>query len=154
MKLSNLLKKANAFLIASSMAVSLGFTALAAESENTWKNATTFTFSDSEITAVNGDYTSYKINGTDLTINGEGTYLLDGSCSDGTVTVKKGTTGVTLVLNGLALTSSDTAPLACNKSTEVNIVVAENTVNSLTDSAYNNDDNYPDNTNAENAVIK
>ena len=59
-----------------------------------------------------------------------------------------------LILNGLALTTSDTAPITCNKSTEVTIVAAAGTVNTLTDSTYNNDDNYPDNANAENAVIK
>lgn len=61
---------------------------------------------------------------------------------------------MTLVLNGLTLTSSDTAPISCNKSSGVTIVAASGTTNTLTDSAYNNDDNYPDNGNAENAVIK
>ena len=61
---------------------------------------------------------------------------------------------MTLVLNGLSLTSLTTAPIACNKSAEVNIVVAPGTTNTLTDSAQNNDDNYPDNGDAENAVIK
>ena len=57
-------------------------------------------------------------------------------------------------MDGLTLTSDDTAPLACNKSTEVTIVAADDSTNTLTDSANNNDDNYPDNENAENAVIK
>ena len=58
------------------------------------------------------------------------------------------------MLNGLTLTSAATAPIACNKSTEVNIVAASGTTNTLTDSAKNNDDNYPDNEDAENAVLK
>ena len=62
--------------------------------------------------------------------------------------------GVTLVLNGLTLTSADTAPLSCNKSTEVTIVAASGTTNTLTDSANNNDGTNPDNEDAENAVIK
>lgn len=113
----------------------------------------TFTFSNSGITAsLSG--TGYEISGTDLTITAAGTYALKGICSDGSVTVKKGTTGVTLVLNGLDLTSADTAPIACNKSSGVTIEVASGTVNTLTDNEKNNDETYPDNTAAENAVIK
>ena len=127
-------------------------TALAAEYQA--NGATYFTFTDGGITASEGTYDSYKIEGTSLTINDSGTYVLSGSCADGSVKVKRGTTGVTLVLSGLTLTSSTTAPIACNKSTEVRIIVASGSVNALTDSAKNNDDNYPDNTYAENAVIK
>lgn len=127
-------------------------TALAAEYQA--NGATYFTFTDGGITASEGTYDGYKIEGTSLTINDSGTYVLSGSCADGSVKVKRGTTGVTLVLSGLTLTSSTTAPIACNKSTEVRIIVASGSVNALTDSAKNNDDNYPDNTYAENAVIK
>lgn len=80
-------------------------------------DAITFTFSDSGIAASATG--GYKLDGTALAIQSAGTYILTGTCADGSVTVKKGTTGVTLVLNGLDLTSSDTAPIACNKSTEV-----------------------------------
>lgn len=127
-------------------------TALAAEYQA--NGATYFTFTDGGITVSEGTYDGYKIEGTSLTINDSGTYVLSGNCADGSVKVKKGTTDVTLVLNGLTLTSSTTAPIACNKSTEVRIIVASGSVNTLTDSAKNNDDNYPDNTDAENAVIK
>ena len=127
-------------------------TALAAEYQA--NGATYFTFTDGGITVSEGTYDGYKIEGTSLTINDSGTYALSGSRTDGSVKVKKGTTGVTLVLSGLTLTSSTTAPIACNKSTEVRIIVASGSVNALTDSAKNNDDNYPDNTDAENAVIK
>lgn len=127
-------------------------TALAAEYQA--NGATYFTFTDGGITVSEGTYDGYKIEGTSLTINDSGTYVLSGSCADGSVKVKKGTTGVTLVLSGLTLTSSTTAPIACNKSTEVRIIVASGSVSTLTDGAKNNDDNYPDNTDAENAVIK
>jgi len=115
---------------------------------------TYFVFSDSGITASGNTANIYSINGTALTLSEAGTYSVSGSCADGSITVKKGTTDVYLILNGLTLTSSDTAPIACNKSTAVTIEAAAGTVNTLTDSTYNNDDNYPDNTNAENAVIK
>ena len=130
------------------------WTASAAGEEWDAANATAFVFSDEGISVTEGAYTGYKIEGTALTINGEGTYVVSGSCADGSITVKKGTTGVTLVLNGLDLTSADTAPIACNKSTEVTILAAAGSVNNLTDSAYNNDETYTENTNAENAVIK
>lgn len=109
-----------------------------------------FTFSDSGIKAT-GSSDGYEIDGTHLAIKSAGTYSLSGSCADGSVEVKKGTTGVTLILNGLELDSADTAPISCNKSTEVTIVAADGSVNALSDSAENNDDEYPDN---ENAVIK
>ncbi len=120
---------------------------------------TTFTFTNSGITATGGDSSNYKIDGTNLTIKAAGTYTLTGSCSDGSVTVKKGTIGVTLILSGLSLTNQGTAttataPLSINKSTGVTIVVAAGTVNTLTDSKYNNDDTYTTNEEAENAVIK
>ncbi|MGN1128367.1 MAG: carbohydrate-binding domain-containing protein, partial [Candidatus Flemingiibacterium sp.] len=114
--------------------------------------ATTFVFTDKGITVKDGKYTGYDTDGTSLTINGSGTYIVSGSCSDGSISVKKETTGVTLVLDGLDLTSSATAPITCGKSSEVTIVVSGK--NSLTDSEQNNADNYPDNADAESAVIK
>ncbi len=123
-------------------------------SEYKSSGATSFVFSDDKITVNDGDYTDYTIEGTNLTIDGKGTYIVSGACSDGSIKVKKGTEDVTLVLNGITLTSEDTAPITCNKSSDVTIVAAEGTENSLSDSANNNDDNYPDNENAENAVIK
>lgn len=119
-----------------------------------YSGATAFVFSDDGIAVTEGEATGYKISGTALTINAAGTYVLSGACADGSVKVKKGTTGVTLVLNGLELTSAATAPITCNKSTGVTLVIADGSVNTLTDSEQNNDDNYPDNTDAENAVIK
>lgn len=153
------IKKLMALLLAAAMILSLA--ACSKQGDDTKTQAGTgsyspdvaFTFSDSGITAT-GESSGYEIDGTHLTIEASGTYLLSGKCSDGAVEVKKGTTGVTLILDGLELTSADTAPIACNKSTEVSILVAEGSVNSLSDSEKNNDDEYPDNENAENAVIK
>ena len=148
-------KKLASGVVAAAMTLSLlPAAALAADSEYSTSGATGFAFTDSGIAAEDGSYTGYKISGTDLTIQDSGTYIVSGNCSDGSITIKKGTTGVTLVLDGLTLTSEDTAPIACNKSSEVKIVAASGTTNALTGSAKNNDDNYPDNENAENAVIK
>lgn len=116
--------------------------------------ATAFTFTDIAITAKDGDCTGYDIDGTALTIEAAGTYIASGSCQNGSITVKKGVTGVTLVLSGLTLTADGTAAIACNKSSGVTIVAQDGTANILSDTETNNDDSYPDNTNAENAVIK
>lgn len=153
MKLKTALKRISACILAA-LTVLVFSQAVFAAAEYSEDGATSFVFSEDGVTVSEGDYTDYKIDGTALTIKGGGTYVVSGSCSDGSITVKKGTAGVTLVLNGLDLTSASTAPIACNKSSEVTLIVAQGTVNTLTDSAQNNDDNYPDNELAENAVIK
>ncbi len=128
------------------------------EDSNTLKETTTETRSDSiEIIFSNNRVTASSengvtIEGTDVSITEGGTYVLSGSSDNGSVKVKKGVQGVTLVLNGLDLTSESTAPIVCAKNSEVTITVAAGTVNSLTDSESNNDENG--NVDAENAVIK
>lgn len=62
--------------------------------------------------------------------------------------------GVTLILDGLTLTSADTASITYGRSSQVTIEAAAGTVNMLSDSEQNNDDMYPTNENAENAVLK
>ena len=89
-----------------------------------------FTFSDTGVTA-SGASSGYEIEGTDLAITAAGTYTLTGTCADGSVTVKKGVTGVTLVLEDLSLTSADSAALSCNKETQVILKVTG--TNTLTD---------------------
>lgn len=83
-------------------------------------NSNAFTFSDDAVTAA-AEGVGYTIDGTNLTINAAGTYTLSGSCAEGSVTVKKEVTGVTLVLDSLTLTSSTTAPILCNQSSSVTI---------------------------------
>ena len=112
-------------------------------------DAVQLTFSDA---AVTGSGTGVETDGTHVSISKAGTYVLSGSCADGSVTVKKGTTGVNLVLDDLSLTASDRAAIACNKGTQVTIQVNGTCV--LADGEQNNDETYPDNENAENAVIK
>lgn len=89
---------------------------------------TTFTFTDRAIT-VSGGGAGYEVDGTDLSITAAGTYTITGSCAEGTITVKKEVTGVTLILDDLTLASSQTSPLTCNKSSEVTVqVTGENTL--------------------------
>ena len=111
---------------------------------------TTVTFTDTAVTASNA--AGLEIDGTALTIEKAGTYLLTGQCADGSVKVRKGTTGVTLVLNGLNLTSTTTAPIVCGKSSQVTIVAADGTESTLEDTENNSDDSGS--ASAENAVIK
>ena len=106
-------------------------------------------FSNAGITAANDS--GLSIDGTSLTITAAGTYLLSGSCEDGSVKVQKGTTGVALVLDGLTLSSQTTAPLICAKSTEVTIEAAAGTVNTLSDTEANNDGSEDSNTENNNA---
>lgn len=161
------MKRELSFLLAVSLAASLTGCAAAAATDSTATvlsgsaaaeatsynaaDALTLTFTDSGIT---GSGSGVEISGTALTISEPGTYLLTGSCADGSVKVKKGTAGVTLILSDLSLTSSTTAPITCGKSSVVTIVAADGTANTLTDAAQNNDTDYPDNADAENAVIK
>ena len=110
-------------------------------------------FSDKGVrTLANED--AVKIDGTDVTIRTPGMYTLSGSCANGSVTVKKGTKDVTLVLDDLELTAVGTAAISCNKGTEVTIVAAEGSVNTLADTVDNNDETNPANGNTENAVLK
>lgn len=120
------------------------------KSENT-SEAVTLSFSDSDIST---DADNVKIEGTAVTISESGTYILTGSCSDGSVKVKKGTVGVTLILSDLNLTNSTSAPIVIGKSSEVTIETANGTNNTLSDTEQNNDTTYTENTDAENAVIK
>ena len=105
-------------------ALLIGLLPLSASAAYSGDTDNTFTFTDSGVTAADADGGGFKIEGTALTISEAGTYRVTGSCADGSVQVKKGTTGVTLILDDLTLTASDTAPLSCNKSTEVTICIS------------------------------
>ncbi|MBO4865403.1 MAG: carbohydrate-binding domain-containing protein [Ruminococcus sp.] len=106
-----------------------------------------FTFTNSGISASNAAGSGYKINGTSLTINEAGTYVVSGQCVEGSITVKKGTTGVVLILDELTLTCSSTAPVSVNKGAEAEIVI--NGKNTLTDSENPANENSSDTTVAD-----
>ena len=151
------MKKLLPFLCASALALSLTACAGAAGTRCRWTSASdvTFTFTDGGVTGA-GETAPRATRSTARRSRSpsSGTYTVSGSCADGSIKVKKGTTGVTLVLDGLTLTSENTAAITCGKSSEVTILVSNGTENSLSDTEQNNDDNYPENENAENAVIK
>ena len=101
----------------------------------------TLTFSDSGITAEGES--GYKIEGTALTINESGTYIIMGSCSEGSIKVKKGTTGVTLILKDLTLSSSSGAPVSINKENGDTYIEIQGTV-TLTDNENPDDEDSTD----------
>lgn len=120
-----------------------------AASADSAKDGVSISFSNDGITAA--DDSGLSIDGTSLTITASGTYLLSGSCENGSVKVQKGTIGVVLVLDGLTLSSQTTAPIICAKSTAVTIEAAAGTVNTLSDTEANNDGSDDSNTENNNA---
>ena len=139
--------------IASDLTVTVTLQAGEAEAQT---GETVVTFTDAAAT-VDGGSEGVSVNGTAVSITKSGTYTFTGVCANGSIVVKKNVTGVTLILDGLELTASATAPITCNKGSEVTILAADGSVNNLADDQYNNDDVYTDETtypDIENAVIK
>jgi len=99
----------------------------AASLEADYANATTITMSDEN---------------NDVTIKESGTYIITGACSDGNIKVKKGTTGVVLVLKDLDLTSTTGATLSVNKGAAAKIIVSGSVT--LTDAENAADENSTD----------
>ena len=134
-------KKLLAALLASALAAGmLPTSACAVSSAYTSSNATLISFTDSAVTA-DGKYSGYEIEGTDVSITAAGTYVFSGDCDDGSITVKKGVTGVTLVMNGLTLTNADSAAITLNKTAEAALIAAAGSENTVADTAGANDEN-------------
>ena len=133
-------KKLLAALLASALAAGMLPTSACASSDYTTANATLVTLTDSSATAK-GKYTGYEIDGTDVSITAAGTYVFSGDCDNGSITVKKGVTGVTIVLNGLTLTNDDSAAITLNKTAEASLIAAAGTTNTVADTEGSNDEN-------------
>ena len=87
-------------------------------------------------------YITMSDDDSQVKITSSGTYVVTGTCSDGNITVKKGTTGVVLVLDDLDLTSTTGATVSVNKEAEVRIIVEGNVT--LTDNENPDDENSTD----------
>ncbi len=114
----------------------------------------TSTLTSNSAESLTVDYTNAETitmsdENSSVTINSAGTYIITGTCSDGNIKVKKGTTGVVLVLKDLDLTSTVGATLSVNKGAEAKIVI-EGTVK-LTDAESLADEDTDD---FDGAVIK
>lgn len=134
-------KKLLAALLASALAAGmLPASACAASTSYTTSNATLIRFTDAAAKA-SGKYTGYEIDGTDVFITAAGTYVFSGDCDNGSITVKKGVTGVTIVLNGLTLTNDDSAAITLNKTAEASLIAAAGTTNTVADTEGSSDEN-------------
>ena len=133
-------KKLLAALLASALAAGMLPTSACAASDYTTANATLVTLTDSSATAK-GKYTGCEIDGTDVSITAAGTYVFSGDCDNGSITVKKGVTGVTIVLNGLTLTNDDSAAITLNKTAEASLIAAAGTTNTVADTEGSSDEN-------------
>jgi hypothetical protein len=98
---------------------------------------------------ITGDSAGISIDNTNnvITITAEGVYALSGSISDGQVIVDVDKT-VNLILNGVNITSSKSAPLALFGKKKKIITLAAGTQNTLSDAAeytgfYNSDGDEP-----------
>ena len=87
----------------------------------------------------NANYITMSEENNQVKISESGTYVVTGSSSDGNITVKKGTTGVVLVLENLDLTSRTGATVSVNKEAEVKIIVSGQVI--LTDAENPDDEN-------------
>ena len=94
---------------------------------------------DLEADYDNATYITVSDDNNDIKITSSGTYVVSGTSSDGNITVKKGTTGVVLVLDDLDLTSTTGATVSINKEAEVKVIISGDVV--LTDNE-NPDDEY------------
>lgn len=133
-------KKLLAALLASALAAGMLPTSACAAPDYTTANATLVTLTDSSATAK-GKYTGYEIDGTDVSITAAGTYVFSGDCDNGSITVKKGVSGVTIVLNGLTLTNDDSAAITLNKTAEASLIAAAGTTNTVADTEGSSDEN-------------
>ncbi len=91
---------------------------------------------------ANATYITVSDDDSQVTIKSSGTYVVTGGSSDGNITVKKGTTGVVLVLDDLDLTSSTGATVSVNKEAEVKIIISGTVT--LTDNENPDDENSAD----------
>ena len=112
------------------------------------------TFSDSGITeTVPG--TGYSIKDNALTFSAAGTYKVTGTCSEGSIDVKKSVSGVTIILSNLNLTSSTTAPIVIKKESSATIHIDGTNTLKNTENPANENSTDPDVADAyEGAAIK
>ena len=119
-------KKILSAILALALVFTFTVTASAASTEaasavgGTAEQSAVLTFSEGSVTETSAG-SGYTIDGTALTITAPGTYRIGGSCSEGSIIVGKGLSGVTLILDDLTLASSATAPIVVKKAATVSI---------------------------------
>ncbi|WP_413450678.1 carbohydrate-binding domain-containing protein [Georgenia phoenicis] len=120
---------------AASVEEALGANLPAHETETEWDTAAEVAIDLADgATEVSGE--GAVVDGDTVTITQPGTYRLSGTVSDGEVIVSSALDGVVrLVLDGVDITSSTTAPIAIEDADEAVIVLAEDSTNALADTA-------------------
>jgi hypothetical protein len=79
---------------------------------------------------------SVLVDGTTATITAGGTYSIQGSLANGRIVVNATSSAIVrLILNGVTIGNTSTSPLSVTSAKKVIIVLADNTVNTLTDAA-------------------
>ena len=101
--------------------------------------ATTITLDGDSASASGDGSAGVTVDGSTVTITAEGTYLLTGSLSDGQVIIDAADAKVTLVLDGVDISSSSGAAIAATDADEVTVITAEGSENTLSDT-----DSYAD----------
>ncbi|MCB0113066.1 MAG: carbohydrate-binding domain-containing protein [Caldilineaceae bacterium] len=114
-----------------------------AENADTHDSAEDYTWQEGDVVAIslNGDSitaagTGVRVDGSTVTITAPGTYSLSGTLTDGQIVVDSAADGdVYLVLNGVDMRSSTSAPIFVADADEVVIVLAPGTENYVADAA-------------------
>ena len=86
-----------------------------------------------EFTGKNVNIIKNFTHGTIVEITGNGTYIVKGSLNRGFISVAKKGLDVTIILNGTNIVSRNYAALTSLEKSNVTLVLAENTTNSLSD---------------------
>ncbi len=118
----------------------LSVSACAASESCNMDNAVKVSFNGDTV-SVSGPGGGIETEGAAVSVTKAGTYVFSGSCDDGTITVKKEVEGVTLVLDGLTLTSKKTSPITLSKGSKAKIIAADGSKNTVSDTAGANDEN-------------
>lgn len=109
------------------------------QSDGAWdaKNAVYITLSGNAISVnSNTSETGVSVDGTTATITKAGTYVLEGTLNDGQIIIEATKKDeVQLVLNGASLSCSTSAPIWNKKASKLIVTLADNTVNTVNDSA-------------------
>lgn len=117
-----------------------------AQTDFTWDDtATTISLADGA-TQIEGS--GATADGDTITIDAAGTYVLSGTLTDGQIRIAASKNDmVRLVLSGVSISNSESAPIYASKAENVVVILADGTQNTLTDAeayTYEADEDEPD----------
>lgn len=114
-----------------------------AENDKAEISADALTWDDAQVVAIaltgdsiNADAQGVAVEGSTVTITAAGSYSFSGSLNDGQIVVDTESEEVVrLILNGVTLANSTSAPVFIENASEVVLVLADNTTNTVSDAA-------------------